>query len=98
MAERFLTAEEAEKLRGGNGGAPDTAGYGRLLAGLQDGQALRVTMGGNDARSTQEANFARAAQEMGVTVAFSEYREADNVPYLVVTRAPDALRPHLPGE
>ena len=93
----YVTAEDALRLRGGGGasGAPDTAGYADLLRNLGDGMALRVAMGGQDSTAAEEANFTQAARELGVEVGFSQLREDDNIPYLLVTRNPNTLTPHV---
>ncbi len=96
MADRMLNAADAARLRGN--GTPDIAGYKSLLNGLDDGQMLRMMINGDDSATVEEANFTRAAQELGIEVAFSRLREDDNIPYLVVTRNPNFLRAHLPGE
>lgn len=96
MADLFVTAEEAARLRGE--GSPDVAGYARLLDGLEDGHMLRLMLNGDDAASTEERNFRQAAQSLGVEVGFGQIFENDNVPYLTVTRNPNILKPHMPGE
>ncbi len=90
----YVTAEEALRLRGPPG-VPDIAGYQDLLRNMDDGMALRVAMGGLDARTAEEANFAQAARGLGIEVAFSQLREDDNIPYLLVTRNPNTLTPHV---
>lgn len=91
----YVTAEEALRLRGD--GTPDIVGYKALLQSLGDGTLLRIEMGGQDARSAEEANFTRAARELGIEVGFSQLREEDNVPYLLVTRNPNTFKPHIPA-
>jgi len=92
--QKYVTAEEALRLRGD--GTPDIAGYKSLLQRLGDGTMLCVAMGGMDSTSAEEANFTRAARELGIDVAFSQLREDDNIPYLLVTRNPNTLTPHIP--
>ncbi len=92
--QKYVTAEEALRLRGN--GTPDIAGYKRLLQGLGDGTLLRMEMGGADTRAAEEANFTRAARELDIEVGFSQLREDDNVPYLLVTRNPNTFTPHVP--
>ncbi len=89
----YVTADEALRLRGN--GAPDIAGYRGLLQGIGDGQALRVEMGGLDSTTAEETNFTRAARELGMEVAFTQLDEDDNIPYIMVTRNPNTLRPHV---
>ena len=92
----YVTAEDALRLRSDVvTGAPDIAGYADLLRNLGDGMALRVAMGGLDSTAAEEANFTQAARELGVEVAFSQLREDDNIPYLLVTRNPNTLTPHV---
>ena len=96
VQQTYVTAEEALRLRGaGASGAPDIAGYADLLRNLGDGMALRVAMGGLDSTAAEEANFTQAARELGVEVGFSQLREDDNIPYLLVTRNPNTLTPHV---
>ncbi len=96
VQQTYVTAEDALRLRGvGAAGAPDIAGYADLLRNLGDGMALRVAMGGMDSTTAEEANFKQAARELGVEVAFSQLREDDNIPYLLVTRNPNTLTPHV---
>jgi len=92
--QRYVTSEDALRLRGD--GTADIEGYKRLLQGLSDGTMLRVEMGGMDTRAAEEANFTRAAQELGIEVGFSQLRETDNIPYLLVTRNPNSFKPHVP--
>lgn len=92
--QRYVTEEDAQRLRGD--GNPDMEGYKDLLRGLPDGQVLRVAMGGLDSDEAEKANFRRAAGDLGIGVGFSKIFEDDNVPYLLVTRNPDTLRPHFP--
>ncbi|MCA1599304.1 MAG: hypothetical protein LC769_09880 [Chloroflexi bacterium] len=90
----YVTAEEARRLRGATG-ATDIAGYQDLLRNMDDGMALRVAMGGLDAWTVEEANFEQATRGLGIEVAFSQLREDDNIPYLLVTRNPNTLTPHV---
>ena len=92
--QRYVTSADALRLRGD--GTADIAGYKRLLQGLSDGTLLHVEMGGLDRRAAEEANVMRTAQELGIEVGFSQLREADNIPYLLVTRNPNSSRPHVP--
>ncbi len=96
MAGVFVTAEEAARLRGD--GSPDIAGYARLLSALEQGHMLRLMLNGEDAASTEERNFRQAAESLGIEVGFGQIFENDNIPYLTVTRDPNALKPHMPGE
>ncbi len=96
VQQTYVTADEALRLRGvGATGAPDIAGYEDLLRNLGDGMALRVAMGGLDSTAAEEANFTQAARALGVEVGFSQLREDDNIPYLLVTRNPNTLTPHV---
>jgi len=96
VQQTYVTADEALRLRGvGVTGAPDIAGYEDLLRNLGDGMALRVAMGGLDSTAAEEANFTQAARALGVEVGFSQLREDDNIPYLLVTRNPNTLTPHV---
>ena len=94
VRQTYVTAEEALRLRGATG-VPDIAGYQDLLRNMDDGMALRVAMGGLDSRTVEEANFEQAARGLGIEVAFSQLREDDNIPYLLVTRNPNTLTPHV---
>lgn len=96
MANVFVTADEAARLRGN--GSPDIAGYARLLSSLEDGHMLRLMLNGEDAASTEERNFRQAAKSLGLEVGFGQIFENDNIPYLTVTRNPNMLQPHMPGE
>ncbi len=97
MTEHQLHVSETDALSMRGDGKPDMGRYRRLLAGLGDGQALRVAMGGQDSDDAERANFTQAARDLGLEVGFSKLYEDDNIPYLLVTRNPNYVRPHLPG-